>query len=422
MKTYRTLSPRVGGLLLALAVALFLAGPTWAQFGHTQGGYGGAALGAIGGATAGSALIAAAGIANPLLSGTLLAASTLGAGYVGARMGSKVGNTFDSRIDPKTMWTFVGAVSGSLMGFMFGPAGGIVGKVLFTGLGAALGGIAGNYLAGNANKDYNARTIGALIGGVNGALIGGPVGAAVGVPLGYIAGDQLEKHVFSKDTLGFDRGWRYGGYYGDQDQYGLIGKGGKLWDFDKRHGYYPPDPYQQGQSGPYYDGSGFDRTGYDRLGYDKHGYDREGYDKFGYDKFGYDRDGYNRKGYKRDGSYSAVKGQSTTYDPKTYNDYWQAWGQVGGDYPQLTQDHFKYFPDQVKSVAYDRYASNTGLSPASADSDLVALKQEYLKQVETVQGLSGKGVSAAEQDAALKRLQELEAQLKSKVGQEVGGK
>lgn len=380
--------------LLALGCLLVMfAAPASAQYGRTQGGFGGAALGAMGGSAAGTALVAAAGIANPLLSGALLATSTLGGSYLGAKIGSRAGNTLDQRVDKSTIWAMVGGVTGGLAGFAFGPSGTFIGKVLGASVGAALGAWAGHHFAGKADRDYNPRTFGALLGGVNGALIGGPVGAAVGVPLGYIGGDFLDRNVFSNRTYDVDR-WRYGRRYDDEDG---------NWDFDNRHGYYPPGS-GRGRSG-------VDREGFDRLGYNRDGYDREGYDRFGYDKDGLDRRGFDKKGFRK-----VERGQDH-YDPGVYNDYWQTWGRLGGEYPKFGKDHFQFFPPPVQKVSWDRYAQRAPSAIPSAD--LITLKMEYKKAVDALQRLGAAGTQAARQEA-LERLRELEAQLQQKYREETG--
>ena len=396
-------------IALLVIVILLAPGQARAQFGRTQGGIGGAALGAMGSSAAGAALVAAAGFANPLLGGAIVSVSTLAGTLAGAKLGSKAGNTLDANVSKTKAWMAVGAVTGGLAGFIFGPGGGMVGKVLGASVGAALGAWAGNHFAGQANQDYNPRTYGALVGGVNGALIGGPVGAAVGVPLGYIAGNILDKDVFSNGTYNLPS-WRYGKSYDDSAT--TAGGSDKLFDFQNRHGYYP-----NGSKGSSI--GGFDRQGFDNTGYDKHGFDREGYDRFGYDKNGRDRLGFDSTGYAKN-----APGVQAKYDPTVYNDFWQAWGQTGGPYPKFDKSHWDAFPDASKSAAYDRYtaasstaSSSTASTAAAPSSTLVSLKQDYMKAVETMQKTAATG-SDADKAAALDALKAAEAALAAKCKEE----
>ena len=358
-----SLSWRAVFLLVAIVILLAPA-PASAQFGRTEGGFGGAALGAMGGSAAGSALVAAAGIANPLLGGAMLATTTLAGTYAGAKLGSRAGNTLDQRVDKRVIWDAVGGVTGALAGFAFGPGAGMIGKVIGASVGAALGAWAGNHFAPKANTDLNPRTAGALIGGVNGALLGGPVGAAVGVPLGYIGGDLLDSQVFSNGTFN-------------------LGQGSAN------------PPAAQGAA------TGRDREGFDALGYDARGFDREGYDRFGYDKRGLDRNGYNRAGFG-----SATPKPSQTYDPKVYGDFWQAWRQTGGAKPEFEDEHWKLFPK-----------ATTASGAAAPSSTLVTLKQDYMKAVEDMQKAAGTGTDA-EKAATLTRVKTCESALNAKAQEE----
>jgi len=389
----RSISMRVAIALLAVII-LFAPAPARAQYGHTEGGFGGLALGAMGGSAAGSAIVAAAGIANPLLGGAVVATSALAGSYAGAKLGSKAGNTIDNLFTSQTVWTTVGAVTGGLAGFLLGPGGGMVGKVVGAGIGAALGAWAGHHFSSSANSDFNPRTVGALIGGVNGAAIAGPVGAAVGVPVGYIAGDFLNNHVFSNDA--FDTS----SWSSSNSNY---------------HQYIPP------ASSNTYSPDGYDREGYDRLGYDRQGYDREGYDRFGYDKNGRDRQGYNRNGFGTNAPgitpqpITPQPGASptpitSTYDPGLYNAYWQQWGETGGPYPTFDSSHWADYPPATRQVAQDRYTQAAGAaSPTS--TDLVQLKQAYMQAVDNVQRLATSGASDADKAAALQQLKTAEAAL-----------
>lgn len=404
---HQSVGVRRSGLLVALCLTLgLMPAPAVAQYGHTQGGYGGAALGAAGGASLGTALVAAAGLANPLLSGAVVATGALGGLLVGGKVGSQVGNSIDRKFSVPDTWAMVGAVSGSLLGFTLGPSGSLVGKVLGAGIGALAGAWAGDHFAGKANKDYNPRTIGALIGGINGALAAGPIGAAVGVPLGYIGGNLMEKYVFSDRSFKLPewRGW---------DGNGRSGRG------NYAHGYYPPDPnWKHGPGG--FDAGGRDREGFDRNGYDHSGYDREGYDLAGFDRYGRDRQGHDKNGFRSATSGTPGTKPLPTYDPEIYDGYWGAWKTVGGDYPALGQDHFKFFPESERLSTTTRYqvaaeASGTqpvSVSGGSSDSDLVAVKQDYMKAIERVQALTKAGASTTEQQAALADVKRLEDQLK----------
>jgi len=410
---------------VVLIAGLMGAGPAMAQYGYTQGGYGGAAVGAMAGSAVGSALVAAAGISNPLLSGTLLATSTLGGGYMGARLGSFAGSALDRTVDSNTIWTTVGAVSGGLMGFIFGPSGSLLGKTIGTLIGSGLGSMAGSYLSTSTNRDYNPRTIGALIGGVNGALMAGPLGAAAGVPLGYIGGDLLDKYVFSSGSNDQWGSWDGGsscfgeGSWGRSDSW----QQGPPWTQGAREGgLYPPEAGQKSGSG-YFSGSGYDRQGYDSVGYDREGYDREGYDKFGYNRQGVDRKGYDRKGFRP----SSDAKTTSTYDPDVYDGYWRSWKTIGGDYPVLGKEHFDYFSDDVKSTAYQRYVSAapnaTDSGAASSTSrDLVTLKQNYRTAVEELQNLARSGASSAAQEEVRNRVLDLEKQLRQRMPSAPGGK
>src|SRR5687768_11056161 len=113
----RTIMKRgsIGAIVLCMIFAM-LAAPASAQPRPRQGSdsartYGGAALGAFGGGALGSSLIAAAGIANPLLAGSLLATTTFAGTYSGAKLGALASNNVDGNTNKKAVWTAVGAVS-----------------------------------------------------------------------------------------------------------------------------------------------------------------------------------------------------------------------------------------------------------------------------------------------------------------------
>lgn len=344
MNGTRTTATRLFVGALVLVIALFAtATPAAAQYGRTEGGYAGTALGLMGGSALGAALASAAGAGNPLLSGAIMATTALAGGYAGGRLGSGVGNEIDKRFEARRIWQVVGGVTGGLMGFVFMPGGNVVAKALGAAIGAAVGGWVADKIHDKANKDFNPRTMGALIGGVNGALLAGPFGAAVGIPLGYIGGDAFDKYVFvDPDTRLAD--WNTGDYWrprGSETGSGVT-TGGRV-----------------------YDNSGFDREGFDRSGYSRAGYDREGYDRLGYNPQGIDRQGYDRRGFRvsapASGSTSGMASTSGTaattggYDPNLYRDYWAAWSRNGGRYPQLDNSHWQFFPPQSQVKFRERY-------------------------------------------------------------------
>lgn len=377
-----------------------------AAYGRTEGAYAGGMLGAVGGASLGSAIVAGAGIANPLLGGAIMATSAVGAGLAGVRVGSWAGDKVDKRFTPKQIWTVVGALTGGMLGVVLGPAGSIVGKVIGGALGAALGGFIANKMAAKADRDFNPRTVGALMGAINGAVMGGPVGAAAGIAAGYVGGHLLDKYIMVDAS---DRDGTWGSGRKDSD--------GVATDED---GDGIPDWYPEGYGDDYV--GGYDREGYDRMGFDRDGYDREGFDRFGYDEDGIDRKGYDKRGYKVGEEYVSEKpeqGDSECYDPDVYNQYWKSYSQLGGDYPDFDQSHWKYFPKKQRDDLEQRYQAGQhrrmGLvmrSDIRKDSTLGDLRDEYQEAVRQFrEACKRKDATAEERRILMRRVTDLEKQL-----------
>ena len=370
-------------LAVVMCVLLVCAGPAHARYGRTEGGYAGGMLGAVGGAAVGNALIAGAGIANPLLATGVVATTALGAGLGGARAGSWIGDRFDKRFTPKQIWTVVGAVTGGMLGVVLGPAGSVLGKVIGGGVGAAVGGFVARHFASKADRDFNPRTVGALMGAINGAMIGGPVGAAAGVAAGYVGGHLLDKYVLVEPSKR-DGKWRDGdsGVGTDTDGDGV------------------PDWYPDWYTDKYYnDGDyvgGYDREGYDRMGYDRDGYDREGYDRFGYDDEGVDRQGYDKRGFKvrepdegddDDDDADTTVGKADEYDPAIYNQYWRTYNWLGCPYPEFDDKHWDHFHQsrrdelRMRHQAGHRRCMQITIKSNLSDEELADLRDEYREAV-----------------------------------------
>ena len=400
--------------LLVLASALFLtATPVEAQYGRTEGGYAGTALGVMGGGALGAALAAAAGAGNPLLSGAIMATTALGGGYLGAKLGSGLGNEVDKQFTAKKVWSVVGGVTGGLLGFVLMPGGNMVAKMLGAAVGAAVGGWIADKLADKANADFNPRTVGALIGGINGALIGGPFGAAVGAPLGYIGGDLFDKYVF------VDPDTRLADYY---DQYFRNPRGSET--------SVPPMQRPTDLDPRVYDRMGYDREGFDWTGFNRRGLDREGYDRLGYNGNGVDRQGYDRKGFwvsmpstgHTTGTTSTAGTTVTTrpgYDPNLYRDYWSAWNRLGGAYPQLGQEHWNGYPQQSQTYFRERYEQRYSrqvklevtaqFAPGTTLAEKRAAYQQAIEQFRTM--IADNNTPQDVREAALAKLAMLQADL-----------
>lgn len=391
----------------AMLVALVGPAPAEAAYGRTEGGYGGAMLGALGGASIGTAIVGAAGIANPLLATGILATSTVGTGLLGARAGSWLGDKADAAFGAEKIWTVVGALTGGMLGIVVGPAGSLVGKIVGGAVGAALGGWIARKLAGKADADFNPRTVGALIGGINGALIGGPLGAAVGTTAGYVGGHLFDKYIFVKpstssgNTVPPRPDWRPGGSHPS--------------DTDPAGGYD-----RQG-----YDAQGYDRGGFDRQGYDRDGYDKDGFDRAGFDHDGYDRDGIDRGGFDHDGR--KVKDRKA-YDPELYDQWWSAYAAQGGSYPVFGEGHWDAFPPALAKEMEERHgvlfrrrmAEVVRASADDLDEGLAAVRDQYREAVTALRDLAAKGASSDARRAALERVKTLEDQLEAKIKEGFG--
>ncbi len=221
-------------VLIGVVVCLICVAPGHASFGRTEGGYGGGMLGLLGGSTLGSAVVSAAGISNPALAGGIVATTAIGTGYLGSRAGSYIGREYvDERFPKEKVWGLVGAVTGGLVGMALGPGGTILGKMLGGLVGSLVGGWIGRKVASHADEDFNPRTVGALIGGINGAALGGGVGAAVGVTGGYLTGMALDRYIFVRPS---DR---------EREARRCRHRSGRGDTRDGRCCYYDPDIYNQ---------------------------------------------------------------------------------------------------------------------------------------------------------------------------------
>lgn len=399
-------------VVFTFLLQLFAPAPVQASYGRTEGGYAGGLVGATGGAALGSALVGAAGIANPLLAGTVVVASSLGTGAAGARLGSYVGDEWiDDKFSAKNVWTVVGGLTGALAGVVLGPAGSVAGKVLGAALGAAVGGIVGRYVSDTADKDFNPRTVGGLIGGINGLMLGGPLGAVAGVTLGYLGGKVLDKHIF----------------WSDDDKDSRRSRSRDDEDFDPREAYgedYEDRFYDE--DGDYV--GGYDRQGYDRMGFDDRGFDREGFDRKGYDRDGVDRNGYDEDGFlsKPERKYARqARASADEYDPEIYNAFWSWYSHHGGTYPDFVDKHWDHFPEDASRQQRIRYVArfHRQIQDALDDGEeqISELKKEWKAAAEnlrnTVREQSDSSREAREE--ALRRLHDLEEQLREAVRERV---
>ncbi|MBI4871190.1 MAG: hypothetical protein HY814_06445 [Candidatus Riflebacteria bacterium] len=413
-----TTSKVLTGVLVLACMLFAAAAPVSAQYGRTEGGYAGTALGLAGGSALGAAIASAAGIGNPLLGGAIMATSALGGGFLGAKLGSGVGNEIDHAFTANRIWSIVGGVTGGLLGFVMMPGGSVVSKALGAAIGAAVGGWIGDKLAGKANVDFNPRSVGAMIGGINGALLGGPFGAAVGVPLGYIGGDLFDKYVF------VDPDTRLADYYDKWRQGGSNPPTG-------------PRTVPANLDPNVYDREGFDREGYDWTGYNRHGYDREGYDRLGYNQYGIDRQGFDRRGFRL--SVTATPGTTGTtstgvttgttvpsgYDPSIYRNWWSAWSQLGGRYPELGPEHWNAYPVDSRVAYQERYVQRYSrvvkldvqayFPPGTSLAEKRAAYREAIERVRTM--AMDNSTPMEVRQAALQKLSQLERDLAATLGE-----
>lgn len=406
----RTPLRRLGALatLVVFLATLFVTPPKLeAAYGRTEGGYAGGMLGAVGGAALGTAIIGAAGIASPLIAGTLVVASSLGTGFVGARVGSRLGSKVDDEFDPKNVWMVVGGLTGALAGLALGPAGSIVGKVVGAGVGAVLGGVLGRWVANDADQDFNPRTVGGLIGGLNGLMIGGPIGAVAGTTLGYVGGKVLDKHIFWNEDDDDDRDRR-----SDDDE-----------DDDEDAGPYDrySDAYLD-DDGDYI--GGYDRGGFDRMGYDEDGYDREGFDRDGFDRDGVDRNGFDQDGFQvRESNQARDPDKPESFDKDLYNAYWYWYAKHGGRYPDFVDSHWDFFPEsasrrqRIQHTAY--YHAKIREALDSGDEDIRDIRKDWTKAVKELQRLVERGASQADREEALEEIHELEKKLRNAVKRQI---
>lgn len=406
----RTPLRRLGALatLVVFLATLFVTPPkVEAAYGRTEGGYAGGMLGAVGGAALASAIIGAAGIASPLVAGTLVVASSLGTGFVGARVGSRVGSEIDSEFDPETVWTVVGGLTGALAGLALGPAGSLVGKFVGAGVGAVVGGLLGRWIADDADEDFNPRTVGGLIGGLNGLMIGGPIGAVAGTTLGYVGGKVLDKHIFWTEDDD-DRSSRDDDDDDDDDPYDRYGE-------EYADAYYDDD-------GDYI--GGYDQGGYDRMGFNEDGFDREGYDRNGFDEDGVDRNGYDEDGFQvRESSEGPNPDNPEYFDKDLYNAYWYWYAKHGGRYPDFVDSHWDHFPDsasrrqRIQHTAY--YHGKIREALASGDEEIRDLRRDWQKAVKRLQRLVERGASRDDREEALEEVHDLEEELRGAVKQQI---
>ena len=405
-------------LCFCMAFSSFSVDVVQASYGRTEGGYAGGMLGAVGGAAAGNAIVAAAGIANPLLATGIIATAAVGTGLAGTRAGSWVGNKIDKRFSPEQVWTVVGGVTGALLGVILGPAGSVIGKIAGAAIGAAVGGWLGNTFSDKADEDFNPRTVGALMGAINGAVLGGPIGAVAGITAGYAGGHLLDKYIMVEPS-DHDGSWGYtspSGISTDNNDDGI------------------PDWYPEWYVAKYYDEDGnytggYDENGYDRMGFDEDGYDKQGFDRFGYNEDDVDRQGYDKRGFKVADAYESEDNShdddcdceectgehgddcdcedcndshdddcdceectgehgddcdcddcndddddcdcgeddcrfcgkdcndydSVYYDKCLYNWYWKTWSWLGGGYPEFDDCHWDHFPKALRKEMKLRY-------------------------------------------------------------------
>lgn len=423
----RSILRRLISLVVATTMLSGLLAPAVAraEYGRTQGGYAGGMLGAMAGGAVGSALVAAAGIASPLVAGTLVVGASLASGFAGARVGSYAGKKWiDDEFKAKTVWTVVGGITGALIGTILGPGGTVAGKLLGAALGGVVGGMLGRWASDTAEEDFNPRTVGGLIGGLNGLLIGGPLGAVAGTTLGYLGGKVLDKHIF---------------WDGDDDEDdGGSSSSDRPW-FDE----FDPDRYGDDYKDKYYDEDGnyiggYDKQGFDRMGFDKDGFDREGFDRWGYDEDGIDRQGFDREGFKRrepgvrpsddedepedrdDPPASDDDDEDEfCFDPDIYNAWWYWYGRFGGKYPDFVDKHWDYFPkgqsraQRIRYVAY--YHGKIREAMRQGGDDIQRLKREWEDAVDELKSLVEGGANHDLRERAMRKVTHVEKELRDAV-------